>query len=114
MRISDGVQTCALPIFGLQQVSTSPSCCHLCNRQGWTKFWTLSRRERKRLWLSHSRFTHHNWRKRHELNDATTAVDRSEERRVGKECVSPCRSRRAPYQEKTNKKVNKKRTPRPK
>src|SRR3546814_12278784 len=25
------------------------------------------------------------------------AVDRSEERRVGKECVSTCRSRRSPY-----------------
>src|SRR3546814_17115310 len=28
---------------------------------------------------------------------ATGAVERSEERRVGKECVSKCRSRRAPY-----------------
>src|SRR3546814_14083249 len=27
--------------------------------------------------------------------------DRSEERRVGKECVSPCRSRWSPYHEKT-------------
>src|SRR3546814_14887071 len=27
---------------------------------------------------------------------------RSEERRVGKECVSPCRLRRAPYQYKNN------------
>src|SRR3546814_20413546 len=28
------------------------------------------------------------------------AADRSEERRVGKECVSPCRSRWSPYHEK--------------
>src|SRR3546814_14871820 len=29
-------------------------------------------------------------------------ADKSEERRVGKECVSPCRSRWAPYHYKTN------------
>src|SRR3546814_12306571 len=31
---------------------------------------------------------------------AATRVDRSEERRVGKECVSKCRSRWSPYPEK--------------
>src|SRR3546814_15585772 len=33
-------------------------------------------------------------------------VDRSEERRVGKECVSTCRSRWSPYHENKNKKLN--------
>src|SRR3546814_2770964 len=31
------------------------------------------------------------------VGDAALAVDRSEERRVGKECVSTCRSRWSPY-----------------
>src|SRR3546814_6948795 len=40
---------------------------------------------------------------------ATTAVHRSEERRVGKECVSTCRSRWSPYHKKKKKnKQNKK------
>src|SRR3546814_20797307 len=34
-------------------------------------------------------------------------VVRSEERRVGKECVSTCRSRWSPYNEKKKKKINK-------
>src|SRR3546814_18190281 len=34
-------------------------------------------------------------------------VNRSEERRVGKECVSTCRSRWSPYHEKKNQKSNK-------
>src|SRR3546814_13200554 len=32
------------------------------------------------------------------LHVALANVERSEERRVGKECVSPCRSRGSPYQ----------------
>src|SRR3546814_16490027 len=35
-------------------------------------------------------------------------IERSEERRVGKECVSTCRSRWSPYHKKKNKKKNKK------
>src|SRR3546814_5267835 len=31
------------------------------------------------------------------LDDIARAIDRSEERRVGKECVSTCRSRWSPY-----------------
>src|SRR3546814_16821841 len=34
--------------------------------------------------------------------DAQQQVTRSEERRVGKECVSACRTRRSPYHYKTN------------
>src|SRR3546814_20149739 len=32
----------------------------------------------------------------------SNTASRSEERRVGKECVSPCRSRWSPYPQKTN------------
>src|SRR3546814_19229976 len=35
------------------------------------------------------------WRRVHA--NRLTGIDRSEERRVGKECVSPCRSRLSPY-----------------
>src|SRR3546814_19928980 len=37
-------------------------------------------------------------------NSASRACSRSEERRVGKECVSKCRSRWSPYHKKKNKK----------
>src|SRR3546814_20240501 len=36
-------------------------------------------------------------RQRHQLRWATPTLVRSEERRVGKECVSTCRSRWSPY-----------------
>src|SRR3546814_11148575 len=43
----------------------------------------------------------------------TSAARRSEERRVGKECVSTCRSRCSPYHyKKTNKKITKKKNKR--
>src|SRR3546814_18929981 len=41
------------------------------------------------------------------LGIALTNVLRSEERRVGKECVSTCRSRWSPYHYKNNKIINK-------
>src|SRR3546814_17480329 len=37
------------------------------------------------------------------INAAIAPTIRSEERRVGKECVSPCRSRWSPYHSKKNK-----------
>src|SRR3546814_12746416 len=42
------------------------------------------------------------------LKGGEIEVDRSEERRVGKECVSTCRSRRSPDYEKKQKHYNKK------
>src|SRR3546814_15544737 len=45
-------------------------------------------------------------------HDAVAVVDqRSEERRVGKECVSTCRSRWSPYNQKKNNNYNKRETP---
>src|SRR3546814_19327652 len=41
------------------------------------------------------------------LRDMGAQAKRSEERRVGKECVSPCRSRWAPSHDKKNKKRDK-------
>src|SRR3546814_8666285 len=64
-----GVQTCALPIY--------PCSCH----HGLSG---------SRLWLHE-----HGFALLHE-GEAVIAV-RSEERRVGKECVSTCRSRWSPY-----------------
>src|SRR3546814_13522395 len=42
----------------------------------------------------------------HGMNDITALGGRSEERRVGKECVSTCRSRWSPYHEKKNTNTN--------
>src|SRR3546814_18016816 len=44
------------------------------------------------------------------VHGEVTDPDRSEERRVGKECVSTCRSRWAPYHKKKNKKKIKRTT----
>src|SRR3546814_14616257 len=101
MRISDWIQTCALPIF----------------RDGVRPFWVLGLGDQ--LALYRARGEHVGL---HDL-DATVsladddapaillahepdifplvprrvALTRSEERRVGKECVSTCRSRWSPY-----------------
>src|SRR3546814_8997185 len=42
------------------------------------------------------RYAEHRWRHRVELPDSTSGSHRSEERRVGKECVRTCRSRGSP------------------
>src|SRR3546814_7981118 len=73
-----GVQTCALPIYSHFIFATSP----------------------KMKWLSRSR----QLRCPEQISGLTTSTlfawparIRSEERRVGKECVSTCRSRWSPY-----------------
>src|SRR3546814_9902968 len=74
-----GVQTCALPI--------SRSATEL----------SLLLRERE---VSPVELLQHLLDRCDSLNDALNAIvtfDRSEERRVGKECVSTCRSRWSPY-----------------
>src|SRR3546814_5187918 len=66
-----GVQTCALPIFPYH------------NRHG-------RRNHQSKPWeFSHVSSLPRRWNKRSD--------NRSEERRVGKECVSTCRSRWSPY-----------------
>src|SRR3546814_1929766 len=77
-----GVQTCALPIFALQRcqqtVKRGPAEPHLILNVGDAQRCTAP-------------------------GEAEQHVSRSEERRVGKECVSTCRSRWALTPEKQNK-----------
>src|SRR3546814_6643459 len=70
-----GVQTCALPISGILAAPTA----------------------RLKDWLS--RIGNNNAQGEYYLTDVVglSVADRSEERRVGKECVSTCRSRWSPY-----------------
>src|SRR3546814_8640823 len=65
-----GVQTCALPIF------QPTGNLHLGNYLGAVRNWVALQNEFECIFCM---------------------VDRSEERRVGKECVSTCRSRWSPY-----------------
>src|SRR3546814_7320567 len=88
-----GVQTCALPIFDFAQPVL------ICGG--------LAQSESRR---AVGRQGHH--RSIVTINDGVlaageyprfdAAVSRSEERRVGKECVSTCRSRWSPYHKKKN------------
>src|SRR3546814_18552584 len=102
MRISDGVQTCALPICLLAQCLKAKlpriACRHGCSAHA-RLFVDLSRDVTGRSRQSLCRF-------RNRLDRAgcrAGKVKRSEERRVGKECVSPCRSRWSPYHYKKKK-----------
>src|SRR3546814_16910548 len=55
--------------------------------------------ERRAVQLAHRGAEHHGA----DEGAHATGAGRSEERRVGKECVSPCRSRWSPYHSKKNK-----------
>src|SRR3546814_8623504 len=86
-----GVQTCALPIF-------------MCNQLG-GRFvdylervdggWKIKKRIVVRDWSISMPVTA-DWTALAKLRDGLRS-NRSEERRVGKECVSTCRSRWSPY-----------------
>src|SRR3546814_2422072 len=81
-----GVQTCALPICSMPASTTRsswpvPACCGLVSTHAFVRGWM------RRSGCRHPR------RVRLRSSPAT----RSEERRVGKECVSTCRSRWSPY-----------------
>src|SRR3546814_1021224 len=72
-----GVQTCALPIFAYFVLSIGVFMCFagVLSLIFGPKFWGIYKNQQ----INHKDFT------------------RSEERRVGKECVSTCRSRWSPY-----------------
>src|SRR3546814_17001729 len=80
-----GVQTCALPIYTGGSVVTASGLTFL--KLGARNLLIVNPRDIQALVksLRQNRFT------------ALTGVNRSEERRVGKECVSTCRSRCSPY-----------------
>src|SRR3546814_3717078 len=84
-----GVQTCALPIF---------LACAVTEAQGGSRRESLPGvPDSDYRWLRalRNRLSHEN------RNDPEITIEdqwRSEERRVGKECVSTCRSRWSPYQ----------------
>src|SRR3546814_2963291 len=83
-----GVQTCALPIstndFGTE--GAAQHCLFLDTRKQAERF--------------HQQLLHHYLRAHAGQTDIVERISvaiRSEERRVGKECVSTCRSRWSPY-----------------
>src|SRR3546814_2825871 len=81
-----GVQTCALPIFGQESVSGRSHRAVLS-----TELWMIPERGHIPLILAFAIAV---------VQDSLPAIGtakRSEERRVGKECVSTCRSRWSQY-----------------
>src|SRR3546814_14763961 len=89
MRISDWIQTCALPISGAISVpgTTDDRVPPAISRQGHAVGQSLSIQNRTDA-VDRS------------ASSSTINTVRSEERRVGKECVSTCRSRWSPYHSK--------------
>src|SRR3546814_9484964 len=79
-----GVQTCALPIYKLNQAASSILFQELLSIIETSRPYIPSMSDAEILALTKRAF------------DAKSAK-RSEERRVGKECVSTCRSRWSPY-----------------
>src|SRR3546814_14699055 len=106
-----GVQTCALPIWDYLDATIfgvyvrANLFCHL--RQ-----WPMGCCRKSRVGDKHQRYQLDNadiklWldhNKHRRLRQRPMDSGRSEERRVGKECVSTCRSRWSPYHSKKNKK----------
>src|SRR3546814_11679807 len=95
MRISDWSSTCALPIFQRiiridQRQMRAAALEQGREQRSEMPVDLLERRQQPRAALAV------------EIADRPAQpVDRSDERRVGKECVSTCRSRWSPYHEKT-------------
>src|SRR3546814_5578429 len=82
-----GVQTCALPIYADDERSRSPRSGGVGSsaRRGAHTGTEQVTQERPPMGVRHGRCT------------SPRTVTRSEERRVGKECVRTCRSRWSPY-----------------
>src|SRR3546814_20626264 len=87
-----GVQTCALPIYWPVLVLQCP---------GSARTPLLLRPHRPQRWETRP-CRRHRLDRRHGRHANASAI-RSEERRVGKECVSTCRSRWSPYHYKKKK-----------
>src|SRR3546814_6032061 len=80
-----GVQTCALPIFHGYQSDISRSFVYGKASARQRQVWDQMRKGQDVAFAAAK------------LGTPAGKVDRSEERRVGKECVSTCRSRWSPY-----------------
>src|SRR3546814_4951455 len=94
-----GVQTCALPILLTYYKSAGARLQWVCPRRARS---TEAAAELPALHSTHpglwaARGTHAGGRTRHPQHPHLALFQRSEERRVGKECVSTCRSRWSPY-----------------
>src|SRR3546814_5996045 len=85
-----GVQTCALPICFLRALATRIVEIDRGQVTSWPGDWDNYLR-RKEEWLNAE--AQENAR----FDKMLAQEERSEERRVGKECVSTCRSRWSPY-----------------
>src|SRR3546814_9704939 len=85
-----GVQTCALPIYGLPPSKIAFLAWHAW-RDPVTGAWPINFPESARNGYDLPTIRH--WLE----NFLFRFFQRSEERRVGKECVSTCRSRWSPY-----------------
>src|SRR3546814_11802568 len=112
-----GVQTCALPISAqprLYSAAFSAAGCNACSTACATAsdeagFWPVTRLPSAIAWAWKSgpaTKSAPKSRSRLSSRKGTTRLRRSEERRVGKECGSKCRSRWSPdhYKKKTKKK----------
>src|SRR3546814_21149632 len=94
-----GVQTCALPISHIEHRYFETAARRMCRRpQQWQQTERAGRAQRQTGWREQQQTTDHRQRQRRRGRRI-----RSEERRVGKECVSTCRSRLSPYHYKKNK-----------
>src|SRR3546814_18493399 len=92
-----GVQTCALPIS--YRLSHFTAACRYTHRMGDTYAISalLDKRARKLGEIRANKFEAMRLRMELAQIDAVIRMMRSEERRVGNECVSTCRSRWSPY-----------------
>src|SRR3546814_20554254 len=96
-----GVQTCALPICTLaEQCCVIDRPCHQTDRFGFVCGYTLVADDH-RLRPTHAdqarQEPRHTTIRAEPDHSISSGKMRSEERRVGKECVSTCRSRWSPY-----------------
>src|SRR3546814_9009911 len=96
-----GVQTCALPICASEQKPSDEVAAILAIKDPTEKFGKLrasSDPQAQFLWASFRDLFHYSAYHLADIADTARDVDfRSEERRVGKECVSTCRSWWSPY-----------------
>src|SRR3546814_16392929 len=102
-----GVQTCALPILPVRCLASTGSACRSTVPRSVRpdrRFWgCVVRRNRgilkmdERPTRSSNRYHHWQWPQNAKTDRDTESTSRSEERRVGTECDSTCRSRWLPY-----------------